>query len=150
MYHKTSMFVPQIQLNYTLNMKDKEDFLRDLRNESGHSQESMALSMGKSQPAYWNLENGKKKIDMEDIEKIAKATGKDKTEVFQKLSGIKLENIINEGHDNQNVINVTNEELFKMVLDEKDKRIIEKEAINQEQKRYIEYLEDKLKNVGLL
>ena len=131
-------------------MKDKEDFLRDLRNESGHSQESMALSMGKSQSAYWNLENGKKKINMEDIEKIAKATGKDKTEVFQKINGMKLENIINEGHDNQNVINVTNEELFKMLLEEKDKRIVEREAINQEQKRYIEYLEDKLKNVGLL
>ena len=100
-------------------MKDKEDFLRDLRNESGHSQESMALSMGKSQSAYWNLENGKKKINMEDIEKIAKATGKDKTEVFQKINGMKLENIINEGHDNQNVINVTNEELFKMLLEEK-------------------------------
>ena len=131
-------------------MKDKEVFLRDLRNESGHSQESMALSMGKSQSAYWNLENGKKKIDMEDIEKIAKATGKDKTEVFQKLNGMTIENIINEGHDNHNVINVTNEDLFKMLLEEKDKRILEKDSINQEQKRYIEYLEDKLKNVGLL
>ena len=131
-------------------MKDKEDFLRDLRNESGHSQESMAFSIGKSQPTYNRMENGKKKIDMEDIEKIAKATGKDKTEIFQKLNGMKFENIINEGHDNQNVINVTNEDLFKMLLEEKDKRIAEKENVNQEQKRYIEYLEDKLKNVGLL
>lgn len=63
---------------------------------------------------------------------------------------MKFENIINEGHDNQNVINMTNEDLFKMLLEEKDKRIVEKESINQEQKRYIEYLEDKLKNVGLL
>jgi transcriptional regulator with XRE-family HTH domain len=131
-------------------MKDTQDFLRDLRNESGHSQESMAFSIGKSQPSYNRMENGKKKIDMEDIEKIAKATGKDKTEVFQKLNGMKFENIIHERHNDQDVVNVTNEELFKMLLEEKDKRIKEKECINQEQKRYIEYLEDKLKNVGLL
>ena len=76
-------------------MKDTQDFLRDLRNESGRSQESMAFSIGKSQPTYYRMENGKKKINMEDIEKIAEATGKDKTEVFQKLDGKKLENIIN-------------------------------------------------------
>ncbi len=131
-------------------MKNKEVFLRDLRNETGHSQESMAYSMGTSQPTYFRMENGKKKIDMEDIEKIVKATGKSRVEVFKRLDGMKLENIINEGHDNQNVINVTNEDLFIMLLEEKDKRIIEKESINQEQKRYIAYLEDKLKNVGLL
>jgi hypothetical protein len=38
----------------------------------------------------------------------------------------------------------------KLLIEEKDKRIAEKDSINQEQKRYIEYLEDKLKNVGLL
>jgi hypothetical protein len=94
---------------------------------------------------------------LKDIEEITKVAGKDKSEIFQKLNGMKLENIINEGHDNHNVINVTNEELFRMLLEvkdkliiEKDKRIAEKESTNQEQKRYIEYLEDKLKNVGLL
>ena len=131
-------------------MKKKEVFLRDLRDESGHSQESMAYSMGKSQSAYWNMENGKKKIDIEDIEKIAKVTRKDKVEVFKRLDGMNIENIINEGHYNQNVINVTNEDLVRMLLEEKDKRILEKESINQEQKQYIAYLEDKLKNVGLL
>ncbi len=126
-------------------MKDTQDFLRDLRNETGHSQESMALSMGKSQSAYWNLENGKKKIDMEDIEKIAKATGKDKTEVFKKLNGMTIENTINNAHDNHNVVNIIGDEWCKLLIEEKDKRIIEKDSINQEQKRYIEYLEVKLK-----
>jgi len=70
--------------------------------------------------------------------------------VFKRLDGIKLENIINEGYDNQNIINITNEDLFRMLLEEKDKRILEKESINQEQKRYISHLENKLKNVGLL
>lgn len=131
-------------------MKDKEDFLRDLRNESGHSQESMAFSIGKSQSAYNRMENGKKKIDMEDIEKIAKATGKDKVEIFKRLDGMKFENIINEGHDNHNVVHISGDDWCKLLIEEKDKRIEEKESINQEQKRYIEYLEDKLKNVGLL
>ena len=70
--------------------------------------------------------------------------------MFKRLDGIKLENIINEGYDNQNIINITNEDLFRMLLEEKDKRILEKESINQEQKRYISHLENKLKNVGLL
>ena len=131
-------------------MKDKEDFLRDLRNESGHSQESMAFSIGKSQPTYNRMENGKKKIDMEDIEKIAKATGKDKVEIFKRLDGMTIENTINNAHDNHNVVNIIGDEYCKLLLEEKDKRIFEKESINQEQKRYIEYLEDKLKNVGLL
>ncbi len=131
-------------------MKNKEVFLRDLRNESGHSQESMAFSIGKSQPTYNRMENGKKIMDMEDIEKIAKATGKDKTEVFQKLNGMKIENTINNAHDNHNVVHISGDEWCKLLIEEKDKRIIEKEAINQEQKRYIEYSEDKLKNVGLL
>jgi transcriptional regulator with XRE-family HTH domain len=131
-------------------MKNKEVFLRDLRNESGHSQESIALSMGISQPTYWNMENGKKKIDMEDIDKIAKATGKDKTEVFKKLNGMTIENTINNAHDNHNVVHIGGDDWCKLLIEEKDKRIAEKDSINQEQKRYIEYLEDKLKNVGLL
>jgi transcriptional regulator with XRE-family HTH domain len=131
-------------------MKDTQDFLRDLRNESGHSQESMAFCIGKSQPTYNRMENGKKKIDMEDIEKIAKATGKDKTEIFQKLNGMTVENTINNAHDNHNVVHISGDEWCKLLIEEKDKRIIEKDSINQEQKRYIEYLEDKLKNVGLL
>jgi transcriptional regulator with XRE-family HTH domain len=131
-------------------MKEIHNYLRDLRKDLGLSQESMADDMGISQSKYSKMETGKKKIELKDIEEITKVAGKDKTEIFQKLNGMKLENIINEGHDNHNVINVTNEELFKMLLEEKDKRITEKDAINQEQKRYIEYLEDKLKNVGLL
>ncbi len=138
-------------------MKETKNYLRDLRKDLGLSQESMADDMGISQSKYSKMETGKKKIELKDIEDITRVSGKDKVEVFQKLNGMKLENIINEGHDNHNVINVTNEELFKMLLEgkdklleEKDKRILEKEAINQEQKRYIEYLEDKLKNVGLL
>ncbi len=107
-------------------MKDKEDFLRDLRNESGHSQESMALSMGKSQTAYWNLENGKKKIDMEDIEKIAKSTGKDKTEIFQKLNGMTIENTTNNAHDNHNVVHISGDDWCKLLMEIKDKRISEK------------------------
>jgi transcriptional regulator with XRE-family HTH domain len=142
--------VAQTQLNHTLTMKKKEIFLRDLRNELGHSQETMADEMGISQPAYWNMENGKKKIDMEDIEKIAKATGKDKTEVFQKLNGMTIENTINNAHDNHNVVNIIGDDWCKLLLEEKDKRILEKDFVNQEQRRYIEYLEDKLKNVGLL
>lgn len=131
-------------------MKNKEVFLRDLRNETGHSQESMAYSMGKSQPTYNRLENGKKIIDMEDIKKIAKATGKSKVEVFQRLDGMTIENTINNAHDNHNLVNIVDNEYCKLLLEEKDKRILEKESINQEQKRYIAYLEDKLKNVGLL
>lgn len=131
-------------------MKHKEDFLRDLRNESGHSQESMAFSIGKSQPTYNRMKNGKKKIDMEDIEKIAETTGKDKTEIFQKLNGMTIENTINNAHDNNNVVHISGDEWCKLLIEEKDKRILEKEFINQEQKKYIEHLEDKLKNVGLL
>ena len=131
-------------------MKDTNIFLRDLRYEAGHSQESMALSIGKSQSAYNKLENGNKKINMEDIEKIAKATGKDKTEVFQKLNGMTIENTINNAHDNHNVVHISGDDWYKLLIEEKDKRILEKDSINQEQKRYIEYLEDKLKNVGLL
>jgi transcriptional regulator with XRE-family HTH domain len=138
-------------------MKEIHNYLRDLRKDLGLSQESMADDMGISQSKYSKMETGKKKIELKDIEEITKVAGKDKTEVFQKLNGMTIENIIHEGHDNQNVINVTNEELFRMLLEvkdkliiEKDKRIEEKDAINQEQKRYIEYLEDKLKNVGLL
>jgi transcriptional regulator with XRE-family HTH domain len=138
-------------------MKEIHNYLRDLRKDLGLSQESMADDMGISQSKYSKMETGKKKIELKDIEEKTKVAGKDKTEVFQKLNGMTIENIIHEGHDNQNVINVTNEELFRMLLEvkdkliiEKDKRIEEKDAINQEQKRYIEYLEDKLKNVGLL
>lgn len=131
-------------------MKDTQDFLRDLRNETGRSQESMAFSIGKSQPTYNRMENGKKKISMEDIEKLAKAIGKDKTEIFQKLNGMTIENTINNAHDNHNVVHISGDDWCKLLIEEKDKRITEKDSINQEQKRYIEYLEDKLKNVGLL
>ena len=89
-------------------MKDTQDFLRDLRNETGRSQESMAFSIGKSQPTYNRMENGKKKISMEDIEKLAKAIGKDKTEIFQKLNGMTIENTINNAHDNHNVVHIIN------------------------------------------
>lgn len=96
------------------------------------------------------MENGKKKIDMEDIEKIAKATGKDKMEIFQKLNGMTIGNTISNAHGNRKVVSTNEDDWYKLLIEEKDKRITEKENINQEQKRHIVYLEDKLKNVGLL
>lgn len=61
-----------------------------------------------------------------------------------------IENTINNAHDNHNVVHISGDDWCKLLIEEKDKRIFEKESTNQEQKRYIKYLEDKLKNVGLL
>jgi transcriptional regulator with XRE-family HTH domain len=131
-------------------MKEIHNYLRDLRKDLGLSQESMADDMGISQSKYSKMETGKKKIELKDIEEKTKVAGKDKTEVFQKLNGMTVENTINNAHDNHNVVHISGDEWCKLLIEEKDKRITEKDAINQEQKRYIEYLEDKLKNVGLL
>lgn len=121
-------------------MKKTNDYLRDFRFDLGVSQETMAENIGVSQSTYNRIENGKRKINMDDLDKIAKATGKDKKELFEKLvgGGITVKNTINNAHDNQSVVNIANDEYFHLLLEEKEKRIFEKEEQLLEYKKIIE------------
>jgi transcriptional regulator with XRE-family HTH domain len=47
------------------------DVVRKLRTSQGISQESIAQAIGMSQTAYCNLENGKTKLNIDDLERIA-------------------------------------------------------------------------------
>jgi XRE family transcriptional regulator, regulator of sulfur utilization len=47
------------------------DAVRKLRTHLGISQESLAQAIGMSQAAYCNLENGKTKLNIDDLERIA-------------------------------------------------------------------------------
>jgi transcriptional regulator with XRE-family HTH domain len=47
------------------------DIVRKLRTSQGISQESLAQEIGMSQAAYCNLENGRTKLNIDDLEHIA-------------------------------------------------------------------------------
>jgi transcriptional regulator with XRE-family HTH domain len=112
-------------------MNFKNENLRKLRNQINYSQEFMAELLEMEHSSYNRLENGKQKLKMEDIPKIAKALEKTKEEILSELTGWSL---INSNHDNaqnnQNlVINLQDKDLLLSLLSEKDKLINEKSLI---------------------
>ncbi len=99
--------------------------MRQIRKESGYSQEQMADLMGMSQSAYSHLEGGHRSVKFDEIPKIAKATKKTEEEIMQQLSGCTISTT---NHDaaqyNQNIgVYISNNELMQQLLTEKDKTI---------------------------
>lgn len=57
--------------------------IRELRNEKGMSQEKFALSIEMDRTYYASVENGKRNISLNNIEKIAKGFGITLEELFK-------------------------------------------------------------------
>lgn len=107
-------------------MQLNHEILRNFRNELNYSQEYMAHLLDMEQPNYNRLENGKTKLKMEHIPKIAKAMGKATEEVLSNLTGWAVtSNNYDNAQNNQNVvIQTTEKELWTKLLAEKDERIL--------------------------
>ena len=120
-------------------MNFKNENLRKLRNQINYSQEFMAELLEMEHSSYNRLENGKQKLKMEDIPKIAKALEKSKEEILSELTGWSLNNSNHDNaQNNQNlVINMQDKDLLLLLLNEKDKLIKEKSLI-------IELLQEKI------
>ena len=59
--------------------------IKELRNEIGISQEKFALSIEMDRTYYASVENGKRNISINNIEKIAKGLGVTLEELFKGL-----------------------------------------------------------------
>ena len=121
-------------------MNFKNENLRKLRNQTNYSQEFMAELLEMEHSSYNRLENGKQKLKMEDIPKIAKALEKSKEEILSELTGWSLNNSNHDNaQNNQNlVINMQDKDILLSLLAEKDKLINEKSLI-------IELLQEKIR-----
>ncbi|MBL0302268.1 MAG: helix-turn-helix transcriptional regulator [Cytophagaceae bacterium] len=106
-------------------MNFKNENLRKLRNKINYSQEFMADKLGMDHSSYNRLENGKQKLKMEDIPKIATAFNKSKEEILTELTGWTLNNSNHDNsQNNQNlIINLEDKELLIQLLKDKDKLI---------------------------
>jgi transcriptional regulator with XRE-family HTH domain len=102
------------------------DALRKIRIKAGFSQETMADLMNVRQSTYNRLENGKTKLKMEHIPKIASAVEKTQEEVLSQLSGCAISTTNNDNAQyNQNlVVNISDEKNLQKFLAEKDRYII--------------------------
>ena len=112
--------------------------LRKLRIESDFTQENMGDMMKMEQSSYSRLENGKTKLKMEHIPKIAKAINKSLEEIIIRLSGCTFINSTIDTSTNQNIV-INDAEMLKILLKEKDKQLLEKD-------RLVALLEKLLKN----
>lgn len=112
-------------------MNFKNENLRKLRNQINYSQEFMAELLEMEHSSYNRLENGKQKLKMEVIPKIAKALEKSKEEILSELTGWSLSNSNHDNaQNNQNlVINMQDKDILLSLLAEKDKLINEKSLI---------------------
>jgi transcriptional regulator with XRE-family HTH domain len=121
-------------------MNFKSENLRKLRNQINYSQEFMAELLEMEHSSYNRLENGKQKLKMEDIPKIAKALNKTHEEILSELTGWSLNNSNHDNaQNNQNlVINMQDKDILLSLLAEKDKLINEKSLI-------IELLQEKIR-----
>jgi transcriptional regulator with XRE-family HTH domain len=100
----------------------------------------MAELLEMEHSSYNRLENGKQKLKMEDIPKIAKALNKTHEEILSELTGWSLNNSNHDNaQNNQNlVINMQDKDILLCLLAEKDKLINEKSLI-------IELLQEKIR-----
>jgi transcriptional regulator with XRE-family HTH domain len=101
--------------------------LQRLRKNAMYSQETMSDLMGIDPSTYNRLENGKIKLKMEHVSKLAKALEKKEDEIFEQLRGCVFHNSINDtvqNSQNQNVvINFSEKELLQQLLAEKNQSI---------------------------
>jgi transcriptional regulator with XRE-family HTH domain len=99
-------------------MNFKNENLRKLRNLINYSQEFMAELLEMEHSSYNRLENGKQKLKMEDIPKIAKALNKTHEEILSELTGWSLNNSNHDNaQNNQNlVINMQDKDLLVLLL----------------------------------
>jgi len=102
--------------------------LRKLRIESDLTQENMGDMMKMEQSSYSRLENGKTKLKMEHIPKIAKAINKSLEEIIIRLSGCTFINSTIDTSTNQNIV-INDAEMLKILLKEKDKQLLEKDRL---------------------
>jgi transcriptional regulator with XRE-family HTH domain len=112
-------------------MNFKNENLRKLRINSSNTQESFADLIKMDQASYNRLENGKQKLKMEDIPRIANALKKTEEDILSELTGWSLNNTnLDNAQNNQNlVINMQDKDLMVLLLNEKDKVINEKSLI---------------------
>ena len=59
--------------------------IRELRNETGLSQEKFALKIGMDRTYFASVELGKRNIALKNIEKIANGLGVSLSELFERL-----------------------------------------------------------------
>jgi transcriptional regulator with XRE-family HTH domain len=132
------MLFIQIKIIAIMNPTFINEALRKLRIESDFTQENMGDMMKMEQSSYSRLENGKTKLKMEHIPKIAKAINKSLEEIIIRLSGCTFINSTIDTSTNQNIV-INDAEMLKILLKEKDKQLLEKD-------RLVALLEKLLKN----
>jgi len=122
------MLFIQIKIIAIMNPTFITEALRKLRIESDLTQENMGDMMKMEQSSYSRLENGKTKLKMEHIPKIAKAINKSLEEIIIRLSGCTFINSTIDTSTNQNIV-INDAEMLKILLKEKDKQLLEKDRL---------------------
>jgi transcriptional regulator with XRE-family HTH domain len=124
---------------------DYSGIFRKLRQESGHTQESLALSLGVSTSVINRIENNKRHLTMDIVSELPKAFNKSEESIAKDLNSINtssttVNSSIKENHGtgvNVEAIDLKMvKELYKRMLLEKDARLAEKD-------KYISALEAK-------
>ncbi|NBA86607.1 helix-turn-helix domain-containing protein [Emticicia sp. CRIBPO] len=120
-------------------MNFNNDNLRRLRIQASFSQEYMAEMLNMEHSSYNRLENGKQKLKVEEIPKIARALSITYEEVLRELTGWPLNNV---NPFNQNsVSNKLDKDFLILLLNEKDNLIKEKSKMVELLEEKIEMLE---------
>ncbi len=109
---------------------------RKLRQNAGHTQESLAEELGLCTSTINKIENRKQKLTMDIIAKLPKAVNKTHEEVLKELNGTTTVNSsIKENHGNGVNIEATELktiiELYERIIAEKDKYIAILETKNK-------------------
>ncbi len=124
-------------------MNFNNDNLRRLRTQANFSQEYMAEMLNMEHSSYNRLENGKQKLKLEEIPKIAKALGLTYGEVLRELTNWPfndLQPVNDSGSENNNNTNLFDKDLMVLLLNEKDSLIREKSEMVELLKGKIELL----------
>jgi transcriptional regulator with XRE-family HTH domain len=124
-------------------MNFNNDNLRRLRIQASFSQEYMAEMLHMEHSSYNRLENGKQKLKIEEIPKIARALSITYEEVLRELTGWPLNNgnAFDDPGDQNSVSNKLDKDLLILLLNEKDNLIKEKSKMVELLEEKIEMLE---------
>jgi transcriptional regulator with XRE-family HTH domain len=109
--------------------------LQKIRKEANYSQENMADLMKIDQGTYNRLENGKIKLRMDHILKIAKALNKSEDDILNRLKGCVFNNSVSDTTQTNQylLVNHSEKEYLQQLLIEKERVLNSKEKLIKSQ-----------------
>jgi transcriptional regulator with XRE-family HTH domain len=121
--------------------------LQNLRREAKYSQEYMADLMKIDQGTYNRLENGKIKLRMEHIPKIAKAINKSEDEILNRLKQYRFDESNTSTSCSTTVVSESEKDLLYQILIEKERSIVSKDELIKSQSMTILLLQGEIERL---